>query len=76
MFNIQLIKMQADNCWMNKWEDTSGEEMGHNFTRFADSRNRGGNAMGKGGGSREGERGILTVTYGSRQSRAEQSKAL
>lgn len=45
---------------------------GLNFTRFADSRKGGGNAMGKGGGSREREWGILTVTY---RQRAEQSRA-
>lgn len=49
---------------------------GLNFTRFADSRKGGGNAMGKGGGSRERKRGILTVTYRQRaeQSRAEQTE--
>lgn len=53
-------------------------EGGLNFTRFADSRKGGGNAMGKGGGSREREWDILTVTYRQRaeQSRAEQSRAL
>ena len=52
-----------------------GRARGLNFTRFADSRKGGGNAMGKGGGSREREWGILTVTYRQRaeQSRAEQS---
>lgn len=49
------------------WEGKGGL----NFTRFADSRKGGGNAMGKGGGSREREWGILTVTW----QRAEQSRA-
>lgn len=43
-------------------------EGGLNFTRFADSRKGGG----KGGGSREREWGILTVTY---RQQAEQSRA-
>lgn len=49
---------------------------GLDFTRFADSRKGGGNAMGKGGGSREREWGILTVTYRQQaeQSRAEQTE--
>lgn len=56
---------------MNRWGNGFGRQGGLNFTRFADSRNGGGNAMGKGGGSREREWGILTVTY---RQRAEQSK--
>lgn len=54
--------------WMNMRGDTFGRARegggggGLNFTRFADSRKGGGNAMGKGGGSREREWGILTVT--------------
>lgn len=48
-------------------------EGGLNITRFADSRKGGGNAMGKGGGSREREWGILTVTY---RQRVKQSRAL
>ena len=44
---------------------------GLNVTRFADSRKGGGNAMGKGGGSREREWCILTVTY---RQQAEQSR--
>lgn len=59
------------NSWMNRWGNGFGRQGGLNFTRFADSRNGGGNAMGKGGGSREREWGILTVTY---RQRAEQSK--
>lgn len=51
---------------------TGGWGGGLNFTRFADSRKGGGNAMGKGGGSREREWGILTFTY---RQRAEQSRA-
>lgn len=45
-----------------------GGRGGLNFTRFADSRKGGG----KGGGSREREWGILTVTY---RQQAEQSRA-
>lgn len=44
------------------WEGKGGGGGGLNFPRFADSRKGGGNAMGKGGGSREREWGILTVT--------------
>lgn len=53
-----------------------GRQGGLHFTRFADSRKGGSNAMGKDGGSREREWGILTVTYRQRveQSRAEQTE--
>lgn len=49
-----------------------GHGWGLDFTRSADSRIGGGNAMGKGAGSREREWDILTVTY---RQRAEQSRA-
>lgn len=60
--------------WINRRADTFGfaKVGGLNFTRFADSRKRGGNAVGKGGGGREREWGILTFTY---RQRAEQSRA-
>lgn len=76
--NFQPVKRQNKhrhhNCWMYMSRDIFGRGGGQglNFTRFADSRKGGGNAMGKGGGSREREWGILTVTY---RQRAEQSRA-
>lgn len=56
------------------WVGKKGAEL--NFTGFADSRKGGGNAMGKGGGSGERERDILTFTYRrqAEQSRGRQSK--
>lgn len=49
-----------------------GQKWGLNFTRFADGRKGGGNAMGEGGGGRKREWGILTFTY---RQQAEQSRA-
>lgn len=49
-----------------------GQKSGLNFTRFADGRKGGGNAMGEGGGGRKREWGILTFTY---RQQAEQSRA-
>lgn len=61
------------NSWTNRKGDTFGwAKGGLNFTRFADSRKGGGNAMREGGGGRKREWGILTFTY---RQQAEQSRA-
>lgn len=65
------MKRRGDTVGKGKRECMGGSR-GLNFTRFADSRKGGGNTMGKGGGSREREWGILTVTY---RQQAEQSRA-
>lgn len=72
-FKVQPVQSQTnrDAISFGAGGDSLQGARGLNFTRFADSRKGGGNAMGKGGGSRVREWDILTVTY---MQQAEQSR--